>query len=604
MKRDGPFGIGDGRKRIAPAEFRLTNERLGGLFMMKWLAFLTTLIAATGLGVWAALPPAVVPANAPAAVFSAERAMADVRTMAREPHPTGSVGNDVVRAHLTERLRGLGFTVRQSAVPLPAKALDRMREWKVADPELASAVNIIALRPGRDPAAPAVAMMAHYDSVGSSPGAADDAAGVSAALEIARAIPQGTQARDLVVLLTDAEELGLIGAKGFFAEGMKGDPLADRIGAIVNMETRGGGGRAFMFETGPNAGKMIDLYRGAVQQPSTTSMAVKLYSLLPNSTDLTAALKRGIPGFNLAFTGRAGLYHSPLATPDRLEQGSLQHLGSQGLDLTRALVTATALPAAAPDVIFGDVLGAFTFAYPPVVGWVLIVIAGALVVVAGRGVRAEWRWRGVAGGVLDGLVFTLAAAVLLYLGNLLSGADGETNYYDRLAALPRLEHQALLLWTAGLGVAVALLARRRILWDGWLGLAGLSLVLAVVVQVALPAAGAIFTLPLLLAAVAMVVASRWPGLAVPAGMVAAVPALAWLGGLMHTILLGIGAGMPSVAAAFAPLGMLLLWPVLPKVSRRAAWGTVVLLVVVAGGLALWVRLDPVAASVPPFSARK
>ena len=572
--------------------------------MIKWLALLVTLVTAAALGTWAAMPPTPLPAETPAGAFAAGRAMADVRVVGREPHPTGSAANDVVRAHLTERLRRLGFTVRQAAVPLPEKALKRMGEWGIADAELARAVNIIALRPGRDPAAPAVMMMAHYDSVAASPGAADDAAGVAAALEIARAIPQGSQARDLVILFTDAEELGLVGARGFFAEGAKGDPLAERIGAIVNMETRGGGGRAFMFETGPQAGGMIDLYKGVVTQPSTTSMAVKLYSLLPNSTDLTAALKRGIPGYNLAFTGRAGLYHSPLATPDNLEQGSLQHLGSQGLDLTRALVTASALPAPAPDVVFGDVLGVVTFAYPPVVGWALIGLAVLLVVVAGRGVRAEWRWPGVAGGMLDGLGFAAAAAALLYFGNLLSGADGETNYYDRLAALPGLEVQALLLLGAGLCIALALLPRRRSLWDGWLGLAGLSLVVAVAVQVALPAAGAIFTLPLLLAGALMVAASRVPGLAIPAAMVAAVVALAWLGGLAHSILLGIGAGMPSVAAVFAPLVMLTLWPLLPGISRRAAWAAALLLVATAGGLALWVRLDPVAASVPPFPARK
>ena len=572
--------------------------------MMKGLALLVTLVAAAVLGIWAAMPPAPLPANAPAAAFSAGRAMTDVQVIGREPHPTGSVANDVVRAHLTERLRGLGFTVRQSAVPLPDTAIKRMGEWGIADAGLASAVNIIALRPGRDPAAAAVMMMAHYDSVAASPGAADDAAGVSAALEIARAIPQGSQARDLVILLTDAEELGLVGARGFFTAGARGDPLAERIGAIVNMETRGGGGRAFMFETGPKAGAMIDLYKNVVTQPSTTSMAVKLYSLLPNSTDLTAALKLGIPGYNLAFTGRAGLYHSPLSTPDTLEQGSLQHLGSQGLDLTRALVTASALPAAAPDVVFGDALGRFTFAYPPVAGWGLIAFAALLVVAAGRGATAGWRWPGVAGGMLDGLGFAAAAAALLYFGNLLSGADGETNYYDRLAALPRLEMQALLLVGAGLCIALALLPRRRTLWDGWLGLAGLSLVVAVAVQVALPAAGAIFTLPLLLAGVVMLVASRAPGLATPAAMVAAVLALAWLGGLAHSILLGIGAGMPSVAAVFAPLVTLTLWPLLPRMSRRAAWVAALLLVAGAGGLALWVRLDPMAASVPPFPARK
>lgn len=579
---------------------------------MKWLALLVTLVAAGFLGVWAAQPPAPLPASAAVNVFSAGRAMADVRTSAAVPHSTGSAANAANVAYLVKRLEALGFTVRTSSAPLPPKGRQRLKDWGSPDFENTQLTNIIALRPGRDPTAPAVLMMAHHDSVWASPGAADDTAGVAAALEIARAIPQADQARDLAILFTDAEELGLFGAKAFFGSDKNdsasfhgpGDPLAGRIGVIINMETRGGGGRAFMFETGAQAGNMIDLYRDAVRQPSTTSMAVKLYQLLPNSTDLTAALKRGIPGFNLAFTGRAGLYHSPLATPDNLDQGALQHLGSQGLDLARALVTASEIPGPAPDKIFGDVLGAFTFAWLPVLGWVLLAAAGLLIVLAGRGAHGEWQWRGVFGGMLDGLGFTIAAAALLYLGNQLSGADGDTNYYDRLAALPRLEVQALLLIGAGFCLTLALLSRRRMLWDGWLGLAALSFGIALAIQIALPAAEAIFSLPLLLAAFVMAIAARAPTLAVPLAVLVAIPSLAWLGGLAHSILLGIGAGMPSVAAVFAPLTLLLLWPLLPRVPRRAAAIAALLLVLGAASIALWVRLDPVAASVPPYPARK
>lgn len=572
--------------------------------MMKWLALLVTLLAAGWFGFVTSQPPAPLPASAPADVFSADRAMADVRAVAKAPHSTGSTENAAAVAYLVKRLEALGFTVRTSTSPLPQKGRDRLKDWGSPHYLDTQLTNIIAIRPGRDPAAPAVMMMAHHDSVWASPGAADDGAGVAAALEIARAIPRESQARDLVILLTDAEELGLYGAKAFFAPEPGGGPLADRIGAIVNMETRGGGGRAFMFETGPDAGKMVGLYQQAVSQPATTSMAVKLYKMLPNSTDYTPALTRGIPGFNLAFTGRAGLYHSPLATPDNLEVGSLQHLGSQGLDLTRALVTAPQLPAAAPDVVFGDLFGVVTFAWPPLVGWGLVAIAALLIIAAGRATKGQWRWAGVFGGVLDGLAFTAAAAALLYFGNLLSGADGETNYYDRLAALPRLELQALLLFGAGFGVAMALQLRRRTLWDGWLGLALLSLIFAIAVQVALPAGGAIFQLPLLAATLAMVVASRAPLMATPVAMLAAVPALAWLGGLAHNILLGIGAGMPSAAAIFAPLTLLLLWPLVPRLTRRAALVAALLCIAVAGGIALWVRLDPVAESVPPYPSRK
>jgi hypothetical protein len=39
------------------------------------------------------IPPAVVPASAPAIDFSAERAIENLQVIAREPHPTGSIAN-------------------------------------------------------------------------------------------------------------------------------------------------------------------------------------------------------------------------------------------------------------------------------------------------------------------------------------------------------------------------------------------------------------------------------------------------------------------------------------------------------------------------------
>ena len=571
--------------------------------MANWRTLAVTLVAAAIVGFAAAQPPAPRPASAAADQFAAGRAMADVRIIARAPHPVGSPENAAVRRYLAARLQSLGFDVRFTAAPLPPTARQRLLTWRTPVAADAAAISIVALRPGRDPAAPAAAIMAHYDSVANSPGAADDAAGVAAALEIARAIPRASQARDLVLLLTDGEEVGTVGASGFFAADARGDPLAGRIGALVNLETRGGGGRAFMFETGADNGAMIDLYRRVVADPSTTSMAVKIYQLLPNSTDFTPARKRGLTGFNFAFSGDARLYHSPLATPDALEQGALQHLGGQGLDVTRALVTAPALPPRAADVVFGDVLGIVTIAYAPWFGWVLIAAVAAMLGFAARARRAEWRWWGVAGGGLDALVFTLAAGALLYGGNLLSGADGDPNYYDRLAALPRLEVQALLLMAAGLGLMLAVLPRRRTLWDGWLGQALVSLAVAIAAQLLLPAAGAIFTWPLLLAALVMAVMARTRRFGYAVAGIAAVLGLAWIGGLAHVILLSIGAGAPSAAAAFAPMTLLLLWPFVPRPRRRMAMLAALALVVAAAGIASWVRLDAVAASVPPWPPR-
>src|SRR5438270_13761060 len=53
-------------------------------------------------------PPSVSDA-APATEFSAERAMAHVRTIARLPHPIGSNDNQMVREYLVAQLTSLGL---------------------------------------------------------------------------------------------------------------------------------------------------------------------------------------------------------------------------------------------------------------------------------------------------------------------------------------------------------------------------------------------------------------------------------------------------------------------------------------------------------------
>jgi hypothetical protein len=571
----------------------------------RWSLLLIALALAALLGFFVASPPAPVPASADQTVFSAGRAMADVRVIAKAPHPTGSAANAAVRAYLVGRLKSLGFEVRLATLPLPPKPQERLRKWG-GDP--AEAVSIVALRTGGDPAAPAVALMAHYDSVWGSPGAADDAAGVSSVLEIARAIPRAAQKRDLVVLLTDAEELGLVGANGFFADGVAGDPLAGRVGALVNLETRGGGGRASMFETGPGNGNMIDLLARSMGNPNANSLAVKIYELLPNSTDFTPAKQRGIAGFNFAFIGDARLYHSPLATPDALDQGALQHLGGQAFDVTRALLTVDALPAPAPDKVFSDVLGRFVIAYAAWVGWVIVAATAALALLALRRAPAIG-WRSVGRGVFDGLAGAIFAGLLILGGNLLSGADRKTEYYDRLAALPRLEVQALLLFVAGLCVVWGLGRVRQGFWGVWTGLFLLNLLMATGLQLALPAAAPVLAWPVLVAALAMALAVRADmGLqSVVARVLLVISALfglAFAGNLAHFVLLGIGPGMPWAIAIFAPLALLLLWPLLPMLRHRAALLMALALVIVAAGVALTVRLDPIAPSVPPYSDSK
>ncbi len=65
--------------------------------MKRFGPMLMALLAAVLLAVFATTPPEATPSDAPLRSFSATRAMADVRTMAKHPHVTGSAENAVVR---------------------------------------------------------------------------------------------------------------------------------------------------------------------------------------------------------------------------------------------------------------------------------------------------------------------------------------------------------------------------------------------------------------------------------------------------------------------------------------------------------------------------
>ncbi len=563
----------------------------------RWPIFVLTLLAAL---VWAAIRiqvPPPLPASAPPDQFSAARAMADVRVLAQQPHPVGSPASAAVLAHLETRLAALGFSVRRVVTPLPERPAKRLAKWG-GDPA-SPAISLVAVRPGSDPAAPAVALMAHHDSVWASPGAADDIAGVAAALEIARAVPQPTQKRDLVLLLTDGEELGLVGARAIFDA--PGDPVAAHIGVVINLEARGAGGRAMMFQTGPDNGDLVRLLARSAPGASASSVAVTVYENLPNDTDFTPALKRGIAGLNFAFIGEAWAYHSPMATPERLEQGALQHLGDSALGVTRALLGAAALPAPAPSAVFAAAPIAGLIVYPPAAGWGLLAVAAGLMALSAWWRRGEWT---ISASVLSfgqAVLTILIAGGLMWGLNLMSGRVG-AEYYDRLAALPRLEV------VAGLAALAALLfaasAPAGTAWDRWLTLVKLCFVAALAAQIWLPGAGPIFAWPALLAALGLVIGAR-PGAAgmaqlLPAALLA-IPGLAFTAELAHFAFLGVGAPMPYATAPLLIPVLALLAPILPDGPRRPALIGMVAATLLAGGMALWVALDAPAPSVPPYA---
>ena len=261
---------------------------------MRLLWLVGSLALALLIAVLTLQVPAPVGAGAPATAFSAERAMVDVREIAQRPHPVGSADHARVRAVLLRRLAALGLQTSTQAGALSPAAVRRLERegGSAAGVEL---TNLVGVLPGRDPRLPAVALMAHYDTVPDSAGAADDSAGVAAILEAVRAIrARGPADRTLVVILTDGEELNLDGARAFWG----GHPLRDRIGAVVNLEARGGGGRAMMFETGRGNAETIALFARAGSRAtggvSSNALAVFVYEAMPNGTDFTIPKDRGV----------------------------------------------------------------------------------------------------------------------------------------------------------------------------------------------------------------------------------------------------------------------------------------------------------------------
>jgi Zn-dependent M28 family amino/carboxypeptidase len=77
--------------------------------------------------------------------------------------------------------------------------------------------NIVAIVPGRTPRLQ-TALSAHYDSVPAGPGVADDGHGVAILLEAARALLAQAPEQSVLLIFTDGEELGSLGARLFARE--------------------------------------------------------------------------------------------------------------------------------------------------------------------------------------------------------------------------------------------------------------------------------------------------------------------------------------------------------------------------------------------------
>jgi hypothetical protein len=332
--------------------------------LFGWAVLLFTLVVASVCAVREGTPEPVA-ASAGLDVFSAERAIVCLNAFATAPHPIGSPEHDRVRDYLVSQLTSLGLS------PEVQRATGVTPRYEVAG----TVENIVARLKGTSDATDAVALVAHYDSVPAGPGAGDDGAGVAALLETLRALRAGPALRnDILFVITDGEEDGLLGASAFVAE----NPAAKDVRVVVNFEARGNAGESQMFETSAGNGGLVRIFAQAAPHPSGSSLTYEIYKHMPNDTDMTVFKKAGAAGLNFAFIGHWEAYHTPLDNPQSLDRGSLQQHGENALMLARRFGNADLTQLEDRDSVYFSIPGNFFAHYSSRFIWPLAIVCGVL----------------------------------------------------------------------------------------------------------------------------------------------------------------------------------------------------------------------------------
>lgn len=374
--------------------------------------------------------PSPTPTTADPTTFSAERAMASINRLADEPHSVlRREAHDRARDDVIGMFSDLGYTAEVHSDPMfdfskpeDKELFESFTTEQQATLKDATADTIVVDVPGKSERT--MALMAHYDSAtveadengqqsitaGTSHGAADDGYGVAAIVEALRAIKaEGRQPENsLKIVITDGEEIGLVGARN---EMRYHRADYENVDLVLNLEARGMSGPALMFETSSNNSAVAGYFLSHVKQPVTGSLLPSLYARIPNSTDMTAVIPEGFTVLNIAAVGEADHYHHATDAPRYVDHSTLQHYGDQVLGLTRAWAFDGQAPTLTADgnLHFFQLWRGLTVRYPAAVGTGL----GCLAVIAALGVVVvrvrSLRWKRVLGTVW-GLTWRAASA--------------------------------------------------------------------------------------------------------------------------------------------------------------------------------------------------
>jgi hypothetical protein len=318
------YNVRESRRTLERAESTPAPRKPRDPAARTWVATLAVL----GLVGWLSSShrglPAPVPAAGPDTAFSSDRALAQLVEVSQRPHPTGSPDNERVRGYLLGRLRSLGLE------PELHTATSFVTDSTLV--RAATVRNVVARVPGSGSTG-SIVLSAHYDAAPLSPGAGDNGIGVATVLETVRAITSGAPLRnDVIVLLTDGDELGLMGSRAFADH-----PWMSDVAVVLSAEAVGVRGATFFFETGSENGGVIEALASAEPRPAALSLSRSVREAAVESAEADPLLQGSVVGVSLSPLSGAARQHQPGDTRDRVSARTLQHGGRQLLGLTRAL---------------------------------------------------------------------------------------------------------------------------------------------------------------------------------------------------------------------------------------------------------------------------
>ena len=375
------------------------NSYLANAYLTVGILVLFALTASLAIYLQNRLPE-VVSESAPATEFSAARALQQLRVISAQPRPIGSHQHAIVRDYILHELSGLGFVPEiQKTISVKTGAGSLVTAGTVE--------NVLTRIEGKN-SGKAILLVCHYDSVPGSFGASDDGAGVVTLLEVARALKaNGPLSHDVILLFTDGEEVGLLGANAFTSH-----PWSKEVGLVLNFEARGNGGPVLMFQTSSGNNELIRQFQQASPGAIASSFSYEIYKRLPNDTDFTILDRLGVPGLNFAFIDGINHYHTALDNVDEINPRTLQSLGSNALAVTKHFGD-TSLISKTGDAVYFNVLGSNLVRYSQ--GFtipVLVFTVLLFVFVIWQGIRkGQISFAGILWGFL-GLLASMAISAL------------------------------------------------------------------------------------------------------------------------------------------------------------------------------------------------